>query len=413
MRDLGQASMRDIIELVITEAAPAAQGWECLAARTERVCAVARAHAVAVDAEGRFPVEAVEALKAERLLGIMVPVGLGGEGASLTAVADVCFALGRACGSSAMIFAMHQVKAACLIRHHGGSAWQLAFLRRLARDQLLLASSTTEADAGGAVRSSRAPVERQGDAIRLTRSATVVSYGEQADAIVTTARCAPDAAASDQVLAVFPRESHRLARTGDWDATGMRGTCSHAFALEAWGEAGQILPAAYADIHVQTMTVSAHCLWASVWAGVAADAVERARLFVRKAVRAQPDRAPPGAAHLAQAKAQLNTLCALVTASLNRYAAIRDQPEGLAAMEYQTAVSLLKVQASELAVAVVMSALRTCGLAGYRNDGDFSVSRHLRDVLSAPLMINNDRILADLGPAAMIDRGPATLAGGV
>ena len=29
-----------------------------------------------------------------------------------------------------------------------------------------------------------------------------------------------------------------------------------------------------------------------------------------------------------------------------------------------------------------MSAMRACGLSGYRNDGDFSVGRHLRDVLS-------------------------------
>ena len=44
----------------------------------------------------------------------------------------------------------------------------------------------------------------------------------------------------------------------------------------------------------------------------------------------------------------------------------------------------------------MMSAMRACGLSGYRNDGEFSVGRHLRDVLSAPIMINNDRILANL-----------------
>jgi acyl-CoA dehydrogenase len=33
-----------------------------------------------------------------------------------------------------------------------------------------------------------------------------------------------------------------------------------------------------------------------------------------------------------------------------------------------------------------------CGMAGYKNDTEFSVGRHLRDLLSAPLMISNDRI---------------------
>ena len=42
-----------------------------------------------------------------------------------------------------------------------------------------------------------------------------------------------------------------------------------------------------------------------------------------------------------------------------------------------------------------MNAMRACGLSGYRNDSDFSIGRYLRDVLSSPIMINNDRILAD------------------
>ena len=40
--------------------------------------------------------------------------------------------------------------------------------------------------------------------------------------------------------------------------------------------------------------------------------------------------------------------------------------------------------------------MRACGLSGYRTDGDFSIERQLRDVLSSPIMINNDRILASL-----------------
>ncbi len=61
-------------------------------------------------------------------------------------------------------------------------------------------------------------------------------------------------------------------------------------------------------------------------------------------------------------------------------------------LDYQSAMALTKVEASELAVQTVMSCYRTCGLAGYRNDGDVSIGRHLRDILSSPIMINNDRI---------------------
>ena len=57
-----------------------------------------------------------------------------------------------------------------------------------------------------------------------------------------------------------------------------------------------------------------------------------------------------------------------------------------------------------------MSAMRACGLSGYRNDGEFSVGRHLRDVLSSPLMINNDRILANIATASLMSGVPADCA---
>jgi acyl-CoA dehydrogenase len=56
-----------------------------------------------------------------------------------------------------------------------------------------------------------------------------------------------------------------------------------------------------------------------------------------------------------------------------------------------------------------MSAMQACGLAGYRNDGAFSISRALRDILSAPIMINNDRILANAGGAPLLMEVPPTL----
>jgi acyl-CoA dehydrogenase len=382
-----------------------------LSERLEAVCDIARIHADAVDAQGRFPQEAMDALKRRRLLGVMIPRPLGGEGLGLGEVADLCFKLGRACSSTAMIFAMHQVKVACLVRHHGDAPWQLEFLRKVAAQQLLLGSSTTEGAGGGAVRRSSAPVKRTASGVTLTRCASVISYGEEADAIVTTARRDSEAATSDQVLVVFQRQDYRLERTSDWDAMGMRGTCSHAFMLEATGRPEQVLPVAYAEIHAQTMTAHAHALWGSAWAGVAAEAVERARLYLRRATRSGSAAAPPGARHLAEAKASLQTLCTLLAGFIDRYERVKDAPADLTRVDMQSAISMLKIEVSDLAVRTVMSALRTCGLSGYRNGGEFSVGRLLRDALSAPLMISNDRILADLAGPALLDRGPRDITG--
>jgi acyl-CoA dehydrogenase len=351
--------------LLIAEDVAPARKLADLAARAEKVAAVAAAHAAAVDSDSRFPSEAIDAARAERLLGAAVPRELGGEGASTSDIVDVCYALGRACASTAMIYAMHQSNVACLTRHGRGSAWHQLLLRRLTNEQMLLASSTTEGERGGDVRNSKAPIKLRDSRITLERAATVISYGEAADGIVTTARRSADATSSDQVLVVFLKSDYTLERQIGWDALGMRGTCSAGFKLVASGAAEQILLVSYDEIHARTMMPVAHL--------------------------------------------SLQRLRSLVAGVLQRFELAAADPVVLESVDFQTGMNLCKVNASELAVATVMSAMQACGLAGYRNDGDFSIGRHLRDILSSPIMISNDRILANLAMASLLSGAPASL----
>jgi acyl-CoA dehydrogenase len=377
--------------------------------RAELMASAAAAAADKVDQEARFPTEAYAVAKAQRLLGIQVPIELGGEAASVSDVADLCYLLGRACSSTAMIFAMHQIMVTILAGHASESAWHRRLLRRLCAEQLLLASSTTELQGGGNLRSSVCAVENCGAGITLAKSATVVSYGAEADGIVTTARRAPDAPASDQVLAAFTKEDYQLEPIMNWNALGMRGTCSSGYALKARGEPSQVLPEPYQRIHTHTMMPVAHLTWSSVWTGVAAGAVDRAKRFVRSAARHANGQMPPAATHLTRAIATLRALRGTVASALAQYEAAAVRPDLFETMDFQTSLNLLKVNASELAISTVMTALQTCGLAGYRNDGEFSVSRHVRDILSTSIMINNERILANTANAAMLAEIPAIL----
>ena len=377
--------------------------------RGAAVAATAGAEAEDVDRKGRFPKAAIDAAREQKLLGMQIPVALGGFGASIFDVTDICYALGRACASTAMIFAMHQTKVACLVRHGMGSAYHEVLMRRVAAEQLLLASSTTEGQNGGNIRSSAAAVECSDEAISLVRNATVISYGAEADGIVTIARRANDAASSDQVLLAVTKENYTLERNLGWETLGMRGTCSAGFELKIEGPASMIFSEPYERIHAQTMTPVAHLCWSSAWAGIAAAAVERAQRFIRKAARGAGGQMPPGAAHYTAARMALTRLRAMITANLDVYAAHEYDERALASLDFQSAINLLKVQASELAVETVMNAMRACGLAGYRNDGEFSVGRHLRDALSAPLMINNDRVLANIATATLMSGVPAAL----
>jgi len=377
--------------------------------RAELMATAAVAAADKVDVEARFPSEAFSVAKTQRLLGIQVPIALGGEAATVSDVADLCYLLGRACASTAMVFAMHQIMVTILVRHASNSPWHRRLLRRLCAEQLLLASSTTEGQGGGDLRSSVCAVENAGAGITVAKSATVMSYGAEADGIVTTARRAPDAAASDQVLVAFTKEDYQLDPIMNWNSLGMRGTCSAGFAFKGRGVPDQVLPEPYQRIHAQSMMPVAHLTWSSVWAGVAAGAVERAKRFVRGAARNSNGQMPPGATHLTRATASLRALRGIVASALQRYEAAALRPDGLETLDFQTSMNLLKVNASELAISTVMSSLQTCGLAGYRNDGELSVSRHVRDILSTSIMINNDRILASAANAAMLVEIPTLL----
>ena len=64
----------------------------------------------------------------------------------------------------------------------------------------------------------------------------------------------------------------------------------------------------------------------------------------------------------------------------------------------------LKTSISELCLEVAQHALMICGINGYRNGSRFSLGRHLRDLLSAPIMINNDRILEGAGNLLLMQK---------
>ena len=200
----------------------------------------------------------------------------------------------------------------------------------------------------------------------------MISYGAYADGIVTTARRAADAAAIDQVLVAFLKSDYTLTRLQGWDALGMRGTCSEGYILKAAATAEQILPEPYETIHSRTMVPFAHLLWGSVWTGIAAGATARAQAFIRNAMRhSQAADCRPAPPQFTRALATLRTLRGHAGDLAAPLRADHGRPQALAALDFQTMITLTKVEASELAAATVMSAMRACGLSGYRNDSEF------------------------------------------
>jgi acyl-CoA dehydrogenase len=365
---------------------------------------VAGPAAADVDEAARFPVETVAALRADGLLAALVPEDLGGPGATVAQVSQGIIALGRRCASSAMVVAMHHIQVACLVRH-GRSAVLRGYLRDLVEHQYLLASATTEVGTGGDVRSSICALEVADGRFRVEKQAPVISYGLEADAVLVTARRTADSPASDQVLVLCRPPDLDLEPVGVWNALGYRGTCSTGFVLHAAGEVGCVLDDPYGDISTRTMLPVAHLLWSSVWLGIAADAVDLARRFVQAEARRLPGTAPAAALRLADVTAALQQFADTVEAANDRYTDAEGDGDRLTSISFGIAMNSLKVSSSTLVVDIVRECMVICGLASYRLDTPYSLGRHLRDAMGAPLMVNNDRIMANNAQMLLVHRG--------
>lgn len=379
-----------------TQAAPPATDFDEIVAMVRKIGRdVVAPHAVSVDAEARFPTEAFDALKAEHLLSAYIPREFGGMGLSMTQICRLCEALGHFCASTAMVYAMHQIQVASIVHHGSESAFFQNYMRRIVDEQLLLASSTTEIGTGGDLTKSVCAVESDGETFSLVKKGPVISYAESADAILVTARRAPDAEPNDQVLVVVEAASTELEEIAGWDTLGFRGTCSLGFVLKASGSADQIIPAPFTEVLDQSQHPFAHLTWGSLWLGMATDSVGIARGAVRKKIVESPDSPPVSALRLSEIDELLFEMRSGLYSTIVEYQELLDrnaEAHEYSGFGFNIRVNNVKITCSDLVVDIVGGALRIVGISGYKNDSKSSLTRQLRDAHGAALMVNNDRI---------------------
>jgi acyl-CoA dehydrogenase len=363
------------VVLALTEALDAVDGAR----------AVITEEAVKADKAAAFPARSIAALKDAGLMSAAIPTRYGGHGFDALQLSEVARSLGTLCGSTAMIWAMHQIQLACL-EHSADQQPELAdYLRRAAREQLLIASMTSEEGVGGNLRTSKTAVRPVPGGFELAKRAPTASYADAADSFLITARSGPDAAAGDQVLVLVEAHQATLQQTGTWDTLGMRGTCSAAQAITAVVRPWQVLPQPFSEIATHCMVPLSHILWSAVWSGIAEDAMRRSIRYTRAKLR-NSTVAPDSRVARMHAHGQL------MKDSIRQFAAdyARD-PRGRG---LGVRANALKMRVSIDAVSIAQMALEVCGMAGYSEVGEFSVGRQLRDLYSARLMISNDRLSA-------------------
>lgn len=336
------------------------------------------------DRAAAFPERSIAALRDAGLMSAAIPRAYGGHNFGALDLSEIAMRLGRLCGSTAMIWAMHQIQVACMLNSAERQPELADYLRRAAREQHLIASVTSE-EGSGDIRSSKTAAVPVAGGVEITKRAPTVSYAEAADSFLVTARRDPAAAQGDQVLILVEALQVGLRRTGEWDTLGMRATCSAPQEITALVDAWQVLDEPFAQIASTCMVPVSHILWSSVWSGIADDAVQKAVTFARTKLQGSTS-APSSRLGWMHARSQT------LKDSIRQFAADYSRDPG--GHRVTVSANALKMQVSVDTVRIAEMALDICGMAGYSEVGRFSVCRNLRDLYSARVMISNEKLSA-------------------
>jgi len=152
------------------------------------------------------------------------------------------------------------------------------------------------------------------------------------------------------------------------------------------------------------MVPVSHILWAALWAGIANDAFLRASTYFRGQAQSNANGTMPAGRRVAEALGLMQAIDGRVACALRLQSKPRKERSWSESMADAAEVNTLKTFVSTSALQVVHHAIMICGMAAYKNGTPFTLSRHLRDLYSAPLMINNDRIDANTASLILAQR---------
>ena len=346
-----------------------------------------------VDEKARFPIESCDALRDGGFLSALLPLSLGGGGASLFEIVGAIRALAFHCAASALVLAMHSTEIVNLTRH-GNSDGLRALAAEISEGQLLVANANSEVGLGGDLSRSACGLDTSSEPWTLDKQALAVSYGENADIIMTCARRSLTANGTDKVYVALRSADISLHPRSDWDTLGLRGTCSRGYAIHASIDESLIFPVPYSTIVNDGGGQASQLLLSAVWVGIAEAAASRAHSYVRSLARKSVGTVPTQAVRLAKLVAEVEEVRSLLASHSYEYEDCVKKGN-LQSPRLSMGLRNLKVTSSETAVRVSTGALVVCGINGYQRNSPYSLDRLVRDAHGGLVMVSNDRYLND------------------
>jgi acyl-CoA dehydrogenase len=315
-------------------------------------------------------------------MGLAVPAELGGNGLDVRGLADVLRRLARGCASTALAFSMHSQAVAALAWHWRHQRAPVgSILRRIARDQLALATSN-----GSDWLSSSGSATRTKTGFRIKAHKRVVSGAPGSDLLATSAIYRDPIAGPTVLHFVTAMDARQIKVETTWHATGMRGTGSHHVRIDGLPVSDRMIvvrrPQGEWHPLYHAAVMIAMPLIFSVYLGIAEEARDQALASARGR-----SPLPSTFEHIGAIENHLNTVRIAVD---DMIAAATAEPD----MQSTRRILMARTLAGDAAIATVEAALEFVGSPAFLKP--HPLERMFRDVQAArfhPVVATQQRAL--------------------
>ncbi|MFO0669214.1 MAG: acyl-CoA dehydrogenase family protein [Polyangiaceae bacterium] len=185
------------------------------------------------DKNAAFPEAAVKALGAAGLLGLTVPVAMGGHGLGPRTYAEVVATLAEADASLAMIYKMHVCGVACLVSFADKSSDARAAIADVVKGKHLSTLAFSEQGSRSHFWAPVSKATKSGAKYTINAQKSWVTSAGHADSAIVSAQLPDAKAPTESGLFILAKGNPGARVSGKWDALGMRANGSAPMTLES------------------------------------------------------------------------------------------------------------------------------------------------------------------------------------
>ena len=176
-----------------------------------------------VDENAQFPVNSFEAIKNEKLTGLLVPKEFGGMGLGLEEHTQTVLAFASSCATTGLCYMMHNVATMCIVAF-GSDEMKTEYLPKIAKGELLLALAFSETGTGTHFYNPEITVTNKDDKLLMNGRKSFVTSALQADFYLVLSNSF-DAEGLDNWIVSKDAKGITFEETS-WNGLGMRGNAS-------------------------------------------------------------------------------------------------------------------------------------------------------------------------------------------